>query len=122
MTQITSKNKARIAAEAAGDKKAEGIVILEMKNIFPVCDYFVIASGESTRKVKAISENIKEKLSQFNIRHWHVEGFREGQWVLLDYSDVVIHIFLTETRDFYDLERLWGDAPRETISQVNSPS
>ena len=92
--------------------------MLEMKKLLPICDYFLICSGDSTRKVRAISENIQEKLEEDNIKHWHVEGLQEGQWVLLDYNDLVVHVFLTEVREFYDLEHLWGDAPRETINKV----
>ena len=116
MTDLSSKSKANLIAEAALDKKADRVVILEMKDLFPISDYFVIASAESTRKVKAISESVQEKLGKFKIRHWHIEGMDEAQWVLLDYNDVIVHVFLTEVRDFYNLERLWGDAPRTAPS------
>ena len=115
MQELSSREKAQLAAEAALDKKADRVAVLDMANIFPICDYFLIMSGDSTRKVKAISESIQEKLGDQNIKHWHLEGFREGQWVLLDYNDIVVHVFLTEIREFYDLERLWGDAPRVVL-------
>jgi len=114
---LDSKNKINLAARAAFDKKADRIVIMEMKEVFPICDYFLIASGDSTRKVLAIADNIQKKLFESGIKHWHLEGKREGQWVLLDYSDIVIHIFLSKLREFYDLERLWGDAPKITFDK-----
>lgn len=86
-----------------------------MKNIFPISDYFLIASGENARKVKAIADSIQEKLGELDIGYRSIEGLRDSQWVLLDYNDVVVHVFLTAQRDFYDLEHLWGDAPRVTI-------
>jgi len=117
LAHISSKKKAHLIAEAALEKKADRIVIMEMEKIFPICDYFIVTSGDSTRKVKAIADNIEKALDERSIKHWHVEGKREGQWVLLDYSDVVVHVFLTELRQFYDLEHLWGDAPRERFSE-----
>jgi len=99
-------------ARAAFDKKAKGIVILDMKRPLQICDYFIIASGNSTRQVKAISDNIEEKTRQKGITPLHIEGYSEGTWVLLDYYDIVAHIFIQDTRDFYNLERLWADAPK----------
>ena len=98
-------------ARAASDKKALDIVILDMRKIPSVCDYFVIASGSSTTQVRAISDNIIEKLRDKGERVWHKEGEREALWILLDYGDVVVHIFYEDTRRFYELERLWGDVP-----------
>lgn len=98
-------------AKAASDKKALDISILDMRKIPSVCDYFLIASGTSTTQVKAISENIIEKLKIRGERVWHTEGEREALWILLDYGDVVAHIFQEDTRRFYELERLWGDVP-----------
>jgi len=112
---LSSKKKSQLIVEAALDKKADSVVILDMKKVFPICDYFVIASANSTRQAKAIAENIQEKLSKNKAKCMHVEGFREGRWVLLDYSDVVVHVFLAEIRDLYNLERLWGDAPKKVF-------
>ncbi len=98
-------------AKAASDKKALDISILDMRKIPSVCDFFLIASGTSTTQVRAISDNIIEKLSLKGERVWHTEGEREALWVLLDYGDVVAHIFQEDTRRFYELERLWGDVP-----------
>lgn len=98
-------------AKAASDKKALDISILDMRKIPSVCDFFLIASGTSTTQVRAISDNIIEKLELKGERVWHTEGEREALWVLLDYGDVVAHIFQEDTRRFYELERLWGDVP-----------
>lgn len=83
-----------------------------MKQPSQICDFFVIASGNSARQVRAISDNIEEKTRQKGIRNIHIEGYSEGSWVLLDLHDVVVHVFMHEMREFYDLERLWADAPR----------
>ena len=85
---------------------------MEMGRPFGICDFFIIASGNSARQVRAISDNIEEETRQKGIRVYHIEGYTEGSWVLLDYHDVVVHIFMQETREFYDLERLWADAPK----------
>lgn len=77
-----------------------------------VCDYFIIASGTSTTQVRAISDHITEKLREKGEKLWHIEGEREGMWILLDFGDAVAHVFLDETRRFYDLERLWADCPQ----------
>lgn len=83
-----------------------------MRKVSGVCDYFVIASGASTTQVRAIADHIARKLRDKGERLGHMEGEREALWILLDYSDVVVHVFLDETRRFYDLERLWADAPQ----------
>ena len=97
-------------AKAASDKKALDIVTINLKKMSSICDFFVIASGTSTTQVRAIAEHIARKLKEKGQRLWHIEGEREALWILMDYSDVVAHVFLEETRSFYDLERLWGDA------------
>jgi len=105
-------------AKAASDKKALGIVTLDMRRIPSVSDYFVIASGSSTTQVRAISDNIVDVLKEKGERVWHIEGAREALWVLLDCGDVVVHVFLEETRRFYGLEKLWGKVPRKRLSQA----
>lgn len=100
-------------AAAASDKKARNIVILDMQGISMVTDYYVICSAFSTTQVKAIADHIEENLKLKNQPAIRKEGYREGRWVLLDYGDCVVHIFVEEERAFYDLERLWGEAPSE---------
>lgn len=83
-----------------------------MKGVSNITDFFVIASGTSGRQVQAIADGIREGLLRRRLRLWHEEGYREAQWVVLDYGDVIAHIFLQEKREFYNLERLWAIAPR----------
>jgi ribosome-associated protein len=99
----------RLAAEAAAGKKAERIVGLDLEGLEGVADYFLICSGGSEPQVKAIAEAVEEKLRAAGARPWHVEGHGR-RWVLLDYVDVVVHVFHEKTREYYLLERLWGDA------------
>ena len=107
---MNSKQLSRFIAEVSLEKKAEDVVIMDLKNLTSITDYFVICSGDSDMQVRAISDHIKEKLAQENIKIWHVEGYRSMNWILMDLVDVVIHIFKPEVREFYALEKLWGDA------------
>ncbi|ABZ85227.1 iojap-like protein [Heliomicrobium modesticaldum Ice1] len=107
-----SKATAIAIAEAAADKKAYDITLLDLRGKSNVTDYFVLCNGNSTPQVQAICMNIEEKLKDYGRHTLRVEGYRDGRWVLMDYGDVVVHIFRPETRDHYALERLWGDAPR----------
>ena len=101
------------AVEAALDKKAEELVVLDLRNISDVTDYFVICHGTSDRQVQTISESIEERLIRdLRVKPSSVEGRRVGEWVLMDYIDFVVHVFVAGKREFYRLERLWGDAPR----------
>jgi len=102
-------------AACASDKKALDILLINMKKMSGVCNYFVIASGTSTTHVRAISDNIIKRLAELGQKSWHVEGEREASWILLDYGDVVAHIFLEDKREYYSLERLWADAPQEAF-------
>lgn len=104
------------AIDAALEKKAHDITILDMNTVSGVADYFVVCSGDSDLQVKAIVEGIADRIkTECQERPWHREGYQHRQWVLLDYVDVVVHVFTEEKRAFYDLERLWGDAPAEHI-------
>jgi len=112
---LRPKNLAKRIAKLALEKKAEDVVILDLRKLTKVVDFFVICSAESSLQVKAIVDHITEKLEERGIRAWHVEGYENLQWVLIDYVDVVAHVFLRETREFYALERLWGDAKFEHV-------
>lgn len=104
---------ARTAAQAASAKGGEETVIIEVGAILAITDAFVITSGHNTRQVKTIAEEVEIQLKAHGgISPLRVEGVGDSQWVLLDYGDLVVHVFLDETREFYDLERLWSDAPR----------
>lgn len=105
-------DKAVQAARAATAKKAKKTTILKLKGLAIFTDYFVICSGESTTQVRAIAEHIKDELLKHSIRPISIEGLSYAHWVLIDYGDVVVHIFEDETRDYYELEKLWLDADR----------
>jgi ribosome-associated protein len=107
---------ARAAGRLAFDKKGFDVRILRLKELSSVCDYFVIASGEADIQVKAIAAAIYDGLARLGQKPVYREGHREGNWVLLDYIDVVVHVFYEPTRRFYALEKLWGDAPVEELS------
>jgi ribosome-associated protein len=107
-----SKEKSLFCAQAALEKKAFNVTILELKKASSVTDYFLICSGRSDRQVQAIAESIEEKMGEKGVRPLGEEGMREGRWVLMDYDDVVIHIFYDQVRLHYDLEGLWIEAPR----------
>lgn len=99
-------------AAAASDKKAKDIVILDMRGISMVTDHFVICSANSTTQVQAIADNVEEQLKKSGIRLLAKEGYREARWILLDYGACVVHVFVEEDRQFYNLERLWGEAEK----------
>ncbi len=98
------------AAETAIAKKAADPVALDLRDVGGVCDYFFICSGSSEVQVKAIAEAIEDRLRERGARPWHVEGLESRRWVLLDYVEVVVHVFHARTREYYMLDRLWGDA------------
>jgi len=100
----------RAAAQAALSKKARTPVALDLRELSGVCDYFFICSGSSEVQVKAIAEAVEDGLKQHGVRPWHIEGFESRRWVLLDYVEVVVHVFHEKTREYYMLDRLWGDA------------
>ena len=97
------------------ENKARDIVVLNVREIAAFTDYFIICSGTSDRQVRAISSHIQENLKKAGIIPLGVEGEKEGKWILLDYDDVIVHVFLETIRTFYDLERLWSEAPRIAI-------
>lgn len=106
--------RVREAVAAAEDRKAVDLQVLHLSEVSDFTDYFVICSGTSERQVQAIADAVEESLRKDGKRPLHVEGYNRGHWVLLDYGDFVVHIFQDETRRFYALERLWGDAPDVT--------
>ena len=107
-----TRELARLATQAAEDRKAQDVLLLELKGLTLVADYFLIASGDSSRQVRAIAEHIDETLSGAGLRLRHCEGMEAAKWVLLDYGGIVCHVFNRVDREFYGLERFWGDAPR----------
>ena len=108
---MTERELLSLVVEAADDKKALDIVALNMEGISLVADYFVICHGNSDKQVQAIAREIKEKAHEQGISVKRLEGFEQAKWVLVDLGDVVVHIFHKDERGYYNLERLWGDAP-----------
>jgi ribosome-associated protein len=111
-SQITAEETARLSARVADDKKANDLLILKVREIFSIADYFVICTVNSRPQGRAIADEIEEQLKKAGRRHIGIEGREEASWILLDYGDVVVHVFMPETRDYYQIEMLWGDAPR----------
>ena len=102
------------AAESAINKKAQDVIILDLRELTSMTDYFVICTGEVDAQVKAISDGIREELRE-EVKPWHTEGYDNLDWVLLDYIDFVVHVFQRDTRDYYNIEKLWKEAPKEEV-------
>ncbi len=112
---MTSKEKTLLICKLLSEKKASNLVYIDVENKTSLCDYFVICSGRSTTQVKSLAENLDEKLSkEYGQEPKRIEGARGGRWAVLDYQDVIVHIFNDEERDFYNLERLWEDGKNLT--------
>jgi ribosome-associated protein len=105
------------AVRAALDKKASDVVILDLRGTPAFTDFFVLCSGQSTRQVKAIVDGVEETLRAAKIRPAHVEGYDRAEWILMDYFTFIVHVFTPQTRAFYSLERLWGNAERTEVSE-----
>jgi ribosome-associated protein len=120
MRGLSAEEKAALASRIAADKKAMDVVVLDMRDASSITDYFLICSGGSDRQVQAIADAIEEQLEQSGLDSLGVEGYREGRWILMDYGDVLVHVFSQETRDFYDLERLWANAPKIDFSRATA--
>lgn len=117
---MTNRQLLLTAVKAADDKRAEDIVVLNMQGISLIADYFLICHGNSDKQVQAIARELKEKANEEGYDVKRMEGFDEAKWVLVDLGDVVAHVFHREERSYYNLERLWGDAPIENVqSELN---
>lgn len=115
---MTTFEKAQLICKTLSEKKGDNIVYIDVADKTSLCDYFVICSGRSTTQVKSLAENLEEKLSkEWLLEPKRREGLREGRWAVLDYSDVIVHVFNDEERDFYCLERLWEDGKNLTRYQ-----
>jgi ribosome-associated protein len=115
VTRLPAERKVRRAARAALDKRATDLVVLDVQGISSVTDYFLVCSGKSTTHMETITDAIRAELKGDGVRPLHAEGVAESGWILLDYGDVLMHVFLEETRMYYALERLWGDAPAVSL-------
>ncbi len=102
----------KIALKAVDDKQASDLVVLDISGIASFADYFLLCSGDSSRQIQAIADEVEEKLRAHGLRPSHIEGYRNAEWVLMDYIDLVVHVFSKKARAYYDLERLWRDGKR----------
>jgi ribosome-associated protein len=115
---LTSRELLDAAVTILGGKKAEDIVAIDIANISVLADYFLLCSGSSTTQVKSLAEELEFKLSQQGIQPRRIEGAQTASWIILDYADVVIHVFHRETRQFYNLERLWADGQTIDLTEL----
>ncbi|HSE05706.1 MAG TPA: ribosome silencing factor [Methylomirabilota bacterium] len=115
MASLSAEAAVRVAAHAALEKKAINLVVLDLQGLSSVADFFLVCGARSTTQADTIAEAVRGALRAEGVRARHNEGSAESGWLLLDYGDVVVHVFLEETRDFYALERLWGDAPLVSV-------
>ena len=120
--QASIDNLITVVIKGIDDVKGENIQLLDLREIEnTVCDYFIICSGNSNTQVKAISGAVQKVVSkELKDKPWHIEGETNAEWILMDYVNVVVHVFQKHIRDFYDIESLWGDAKTTVINSVNS--
>ena len=112
MGELSAEQKTVLSTQAVIDKKALDVVVLDMRHASSITDYFLICSGSSARQVQAIADAVDEQLSRWGVAPLGVEGYQDARWILMDYGDVIVHVFVQDVREFYDLERLWAIAPK----------
>ncbi len=115
---MIARTLAKRIADLMISKKAHDVVILDLKKLTSAADYFVICSTDSDTQVKAVADAVRDGMEESNERVWHYEGYQALKWIVLDYVDVVAHIFYKEDRSFYNLERLWGDAKKTEVKDT----
>ena len=120
MPATSSWEKVLLLTRAALEKKAYDFVVIEVREVTSIADYFIICTGRSDRQVQSIAQDLEEALNQAGISLLSVEGANRGHWILMDFSDVVVHIFYEPVRQFYDLDGLWGHAPRVELPEPYS--
>ncbi len=120
MSAIDSREKALLISRFALDRKAYDLVLLEVSAVTSISDYFIICSGRSDRQAQSIAQGIEENLKKEGVSPASVEGLTRGQWVLMDFSDVIVHVFYLPVREFYDLEGLWSHASRVELPEPYS--
>lgn len=118
---LTSKEAAIVAARALDDKKAENLMLLEVRAVTALTEYMLLATGTSDNHLRALCDEVEKKMEEAGEKLWHREGFRGDTWVVMDFSGVMVHVFTREQRKFYDLERLWGDAPVIPLEEYLRP-
>ncbi len=114
-----SKKIAEIMVKILDNKKAKDIVLLGVYKVTTIADYFIIASGTSSIQVKALADEIENKMNEIGVKLHHMEGYSDARWILLDYGVIVVHVFREDTRDYYDLERLWRDAEKVELELLD---
>jgi ribosome-associated protein len=119
---VDTKEKVRTCGTYADEKKAKDVLILELMGLTDIADYFLLASGTSERHVRTISEYVETNMKDIGIAPYSVEGYNDGRWVIIDYQNVIVHIFLETLRELYDLESLWIEAKRYRIDKENKIS
>ncbi len=117
---MDSRELAKIAIAALEEKKGEDIRIIDISEVSVIADYFIIASGSNINQVQALADNVQEKLYKAGAKERQIEGYNTGSWILLDFNDVIIHVFSQEDRLFYDLERIWRDGKTISVKEFNS--
>jgi len=120
LTHADGREKALLCVRFALEKKAYDLVVMEVGQLTSLADYFLICTGRSDTQVQAIAQSVEENLKRLGIRPLSVEGYPHGQWVVMDYGDIVVHAFYEPVREFYDLERLWSRAPRVRLPEPYS--
>jgi ribosome-associated protein len=120
LASISSWEKALLLVSSALEKKACDLVLMEVRELSSIADYFIICSGRSDRQVQSIAQGIEENLHQAGLSPLSTEGMNRGHWVLMDFTDVIVHIFYQPVREFYDLDGLWGHAPRVELPEPYS--
>lgn len=118
---LTSKEAAIIAAKALDSKKARNLMLLEVRSVTTLTEYMLLATGTSDTHLRSLCDEVEKKMDEAGEKVLHREGFRGDTWIVLDYSGVMIHVFTQETRKYYDLERLWGDAPVIPLEEILQP-
>lgn len=118
MAEKAAKEMARLAYEALSDKKAEDIKIINIEGVSVLADYFILATGTNRNQVQAMADNVAEELYKAGYEVKQTEGYHSANWVLMDYGDIIVHVFDSENRLFYDLERIWRDGKDITVEEL----
>lgn len=115
---MTTLQQAKETAKILSEKKGLDIKVIEISDVSVIADYMVIATGNSSTHVKALADEVEEQLDDMGVSVSHIEGYRSNSWILLDYIDIIVHVFSNEAREYYDLERLWEDGTDVDISDI----
>jgi ribosome-associated protein len=117
---VNSKEKAMQAGKYGEEKKAMDLAVIELKGLTDIADYFVVASGTSERHVRTVADNIEKGMKEMGVKPYSLEGYAQGRWVIIDYKDIIVHVFLEPLRELYDLESLWIEAKKYRIEGENT--